>query len=359
MKGTLKGRKEKGILLLAFLLSAALFMTGCGGSSRSTEGEMAVAEETMAAVSMDSGAAMPREVSRASMGGSGGSALLNENEAASALEDSTTSGDGEASAETVSERKLIRTIDLNVQTRAFDELLKSIDERVSELGGYIEYSDQSGAEGYTDGRYANITVRMPAENTDEFLDTALESAVIVYRSESTEDVTLRYTDMEARMEALRVEQERLTELLSEADSIESVIAIESRLSEVRYEVESIESQLRSYDNRISYDTITISINEVDIIESGGRDSFTDRVRTGFAKNLSGLGRSLEDLAVFLIINLPLFLIIAVFAVLIYIIVRKIRKRNVKPDLPLPEHKDDDRDRKVTASDAGDDKGGKA
>ena len=124
-------------------------------------------------------------------------------------------------------------------------------------------------------------------------------------------------------------------------------------------MESIESQLRSYDNRISYDTITISVAEVEIIESGGRDSFSDRVRTGFAKNLSGLGRSLEDLAVFLIINLPMFLIIAVFAVLIYIIVRKIRKRNAKPDFRLPEHKDDDRDRKVTASDAGDDKGGKA
>ena len=86
MKGTLKGRKEKGILLLAFLLSAALFMTGCGGSSRSTEGEMAVAEETMAAVSMDSGAAMPRAGSMASMGGSGGSALLGEDEAGNLLQ---------------------------------------------------------------------------------------------------------------------------------------------------------------------------------------------------------------------------------------------------------------------------------
>ena len=108
MKRTLKGRKEKGILLLAFLLSAALFMTGCGGSSGSTEAEMAVAEETMAAVSMDSKAAMPREGGMASMGGSGGSALLGEDEAASALEEDTVSGDGEVSTPPRSPNSLAR-----------------------------------------------------------------------------------------------------------------------------------------------------------------------------------------------------------------------------------------------------------
>ncbi len=56
------------------------------------------------------------------------------------------------------------------------------------------------------------------------------------------------------------------ELLAEAESIDSVIAIESRLSDVRYEIESIGSQLRSYDDLVTFDTISISIAEVKVIE---------------------------------------------------------------------------------------------
>ena len=63
------------------------------------------------------------------------------------------------------------------------------------------------------------------------------------------------------------------ELLAEAESIDSVIAIESRLSDVRYEIESIGSQLRSYDDLVTFDTISISIAEVKVIESGGEASF--------------------------------------------------------------------------------------
>ncbi len=42
-------------------------------------------------------------------------------------------------------RKLIRTVSMNLETMEFDELMESINKKVTELDGYIENSDISGA----------------------------------------------------------------------------------------------------------------------------------------------------------------------------------------------------------------------
>lgn len=51
-------------------------------------------------------------------------------------------------------------------------------------------------------------------------------------------MTLQYVDVESRKKALETEQERLMELLSSAENMEDLLAIESKLSEVRYELEN-------------------------------------------------------------------------------------------------------------------------
>lgn len=84
------------------------------------------------------------------------------------------------------------------------------------------------------------------------------------RSESltTENVSLQYTDIEARLKSLEVQEERILEMLSKAESLEYVLELESRLSEIRYEIENYTSKLNRYDSLISYSTVTILLSEV-------------------------------------------------------------------------------------------------
>lgn len=42
-----------------------------------------------------------------------------------------------------SDRKLIRTVNLTVETESFDALMDSIQNKVTELGGYVERMDQN------------------------------------------------------------------------------------------------------------------------------------------------------------------------------------------------------------------------
>ena len=63
--------------------------------------------------------------------------------------------------------KIIRTANLEMETTAFDGAVESLSRLTKEMGGYYENSSlRTGGSGY---RWADYTVRVPAERYDEFL----------------------------------------------------------------------------------------------------------------------------------------------------------------------------------------------
>lgn len=248
-------------------------------------------------------------------------------ENAAITEDDIESGEASSSKE----RKLIRTVDVSLQTTDFDELLSDIEKRTTDLNGYIESSSVDGS-GYDENglRYASYTIRIPSQSLDEFLDTSFTNGVVTSRNENIEDVTLTYTDLEARVNTLEVERDRLMELLSEAENVDAIIALETRLSEIRYQLESIESSLRVYDNQVDYSTVYIYIDEVRVTDAAVSDSFGARIISGFQRNFLRLIDTITDLVIWFITNLPaIILIIAVVFVIYKIIARFILKRGKK------------------------------
>ena len=224
---------------------------------------------------------------------------------------------GAASEETPVSRKLIRNVNLSLQTTEYDAVVENIRSRVAEVNGYVEQSDahDSGYYGRA-ARSMNMTVRVPNDRLDAFLETALYGAKVINRSENTQDITLHYTDLEARVATLEVERDRLMELLAEAENIESIIALENRLSDIRYELESIKSSLRVYDNQVAYSTVRIDLQEVQVLTETKEATFTERVSAKFRQNLLDLMDTVTDLLIDVISNLPgiILLIIVIWAI---------------------------------------------
>ena len=325
------------------VLIAALGLSGCGASKYSS----AYVSETMAADTASGGynsyglsgsAKYDRAASTDSAeyemaeeaGYDNGS--INAGGVTADGEPATSENDAAAAEQKVSARKLIRNADISMQTEQFDKLTEEIEKKVNELGGYIESSGVYNT-GYrsTDSRDANYTIRIPSDKLDEFLNTALTEGRITNKNISTEDITLRYSDLESRVKSLRIEQERLMELISEAKDVDAIIALETRLSEIRYELESIESSLRVYDNQVTFSTVYLYINEVKAVSAAAEASFTERIAAGFKNNLISLGDFLEDTAVFIIINIPAILVFIAFATAIICIMRAIHKKLFKTD----------------------------
>ncbi len=161
-------------------------------------------------------------------------------------------------------RKLIKNITMNVETKNFDSFINNLVESTEKNGWYIEKSEARGnSYNSLENRFATYVIRIPVDKLESFKGTIKNNGNILSSSEEIEDITMSYIDTESRISALKTEQESLLKLLEKAESLKDVFEIQSRLTEVRYELESFERQLRSYDNLVDYSTINLYIEEVE------------------------------------------------------------------------------------------------
>lgn len=232
------------------------------------------------------------------------------------------------SASVATGRKLIKNVNMDVETEGFDELVATVEQKVDALGGYIENINvYNGSSRYgSTNKNANMTIRIPKDKLDEFVTKVAEVSNVVSRDESTQDVTMQYVDLESHKKALVTEQERLLELLGQAESVEDIIAIEERLSQVRYELESMESQLRTYDNLVDFSTVYLNITEVERLTPVEEVSAMERMAAGFVNSLKSLMKGIKNFLIALVIGLPYLIFWAVIILLILWIIRRIKKK---------------------------------
>ena len=308
---------KKYLSLLLSLALLAVLLTGCGSAGKS-------------AVSYDSGMVEYAVSDEAAMAPAEGAAMKN-----------TAADTG--STQLPQNRKWIVTVNLTAETDDLDALRSALDEKIAALNGYVE--DQSVYNGsiYDSGRRyrsANLTVRIPADSIDAFLQDVGGLANIVRQNKSIEDVTLSYVATESRLKALETEEARLLELLSQAENMTDLLEIEARLSEVRSELENYASQKRLYDNQIDYATIYIAIEEVQEYTPTEEPSLWERIRDGFKDNLEGVGEGLLDVLVWFIVSIPTLVVLAVVVLILVLIVRRIpRRRKAKKAAKQPKAED--------------------
>ena len=235
---------KKDMRRIALLAAAVLILSGCGSNDKS-------AEASSSAPAMDDAGYSTEYYSE--------SAMDFEAAEAPAEEPAYTTEEGGGGVSSTSgidsvaptAQKLIKTVSMNMETKEFDSLLENIRSKVEELGGYIESSDISGSSYYSmyESRRGWMTIRIPSDKLDGFVTVVSELGNVTGKSESIEDITLEYVDVESHKKALETEQTRLLELLEQAESMEDILTIESRLSQVRYELQAYGSKLRIFDNQ--------------------------------------------------------------------------------------------------------------
>ena len=307
-------------LTIAVVLLLSLF-TGCGASSADSAAYEAApaAEAPMEEMAMEDSVA-------AGAGFDGEYAYTEEGEAIPA---------NEATKESDFTEKIIYTGYLYVETTEFDAGLAALDAMVSQYGGFLENSDISG---YTmsqdDGttvvvdRYACYVIRIPCDKFDEFMDQAGSVGNVVNNSKTAQNITSQFTDTEAYLESLQVQEERLMAMMEQATDVESLIALEARLAEVRYEIESATRQLRNWQNQIDYSTVTVNLQEVAVYTptASNNRTFGERMADAFSDGWHSFGRTLASLLVGLVSVWPALLLLAVIAAVIVLLVKRSNKK---------------------------------
>lgn len=312
--------KFKKIITCLAVLSMAFSLVACGNSSKSMVSDNAFYDDKMAP---------------AMAGGDFYDYGFEEAEYDASYDNSgsTYESVGEMTdSQPTNDRKLIKTVNLDVETKEFDALLNTVEAKVNQLGGYIENSNTYNGSNYLSykpRKNSYLTIRIPQNNLDLFVDAVSGIANVTNKSNSVEDITLQYVDVESHKEALEVEYDRLLALLEKAENMEDILVIEERMTNVRYQLQSMESQLRTYDNKVNYSTVYLNITEVEELTPVEKESVGERIVNGFTSSLSSVGEGLVDFFVGLVVNLPYIVIwaivIAIIVLIVIAIVKKVKK----------------------------------
>ena len=248
----------------------------------------------------------------------------------------TSAAGGNANTVIDQQRKIIKHSNMELETKDFDAAFAQILDAVSRSGGYIESQNVSGQSIRNKNEYyersASINARIPAEKLDEITSAIGGICNVTSQWEGIDDITDSYFDVEARLNTMRLQEERLLDILSKAESLEDVITLEAKLSDVRYEIESLTARIRRMDSQVAYSYLNLNLREVVEYKnvSSAPKTFGERISDAFVRSGNRLRSFFEGAVIFMIEDLPLMLIrFLIFAVIVVVAYRFIRWLSAK------------------------------
>jgi len=160
--------------------------------------------------------------------------------------------DTEAANLSNSERKLVKRAFINIRVENLEAAEVSVSELLRRYGAYSATTE-------ADDNFRSYSVRVPSHYYDVFLTEMDGIGRLIRRSESTEDVTLRYYDLEGRLEMKRELLKTFQAYLTRARNIEEILSVEARIAELQNDIDSTGVQLRHLANRVDYATIELTL----------------------------------------------------------------------------------------------------
>ncbi|EME59389.1 DUF4349 domain-containing protein [Rhodococcus ruber] len=184
------------------------------------------------------------------------------------------------------------------------------------------------------GTSSVLTVRVPADRLTGTIEDIRGLGEVTSLTTTREDVTLQYTDLEARIAALQSSVDRLRALMASAANTADLIEAENALAQRQSELDGLVAQQRYLADQIELSTLTVDISAE---RRADRDSFWDGVLAGWDALRSALAGSVVALGV----ALPWVGFLAVCAAVVYVIVRLVARRGKPEPVPNPERNDQD------------------
>jgi Domain of unknown function (DUF4349)/Putative zinc-finger len=174
-----------------------------------------------------------------------------------------------SSAETpgaeVTNRKLIRNANVELEIVSFDDAVQKITALATEERGYLATtSSQKQENGKLRGE---VIVKILPENLDRFLQKIRGLGELKNQTLGTEDVTKAYFDTDSRLKNARVMEQRLIDMLkTKTGKVSDLLQVEKELGRVREDIEKMQGELKYWNSQVQFATVTISLAEKDMEE---------------------------------------------------------------------------------------------
>jgi hypothetical protein len=150
------------------------------------------------------------------------------------------------------ERKLVKKANLRIRTEEIAAAEKSL---LALMETYRAWSASTTA--YENSR--SYTLRMPASSYEVFLAGLAGLGRLQSKTETAEDVTLQYYDLEGRLATKQELLKTFQGYLSRANDIDEIMTVERRIAELQQEIDWTGTQLRNLAHLVDYSTIELEL----------------------------------------------------------------------------------------------------
>ncbi len=227
--------------------------------------------------------------------------------------------------------KIIRTVNFTMRTQQYDADYAMLREKAEEFGGRVESLSISGDQGTGTLRRANLTLRIPSDQLDAFLDSLNGVGSMASYSEYSEDVSGDYYDVQSRLDTQLAKMERLEQLMQQADTMADLIELESAISDTQYMIDSYTGQLNNYDSRVNDSYVYVTLREVSNADAAGEKALPlgERIVKAFEASMELAGELAQSAAVFVVVALPWGVGLAALIVLVKLVRHAVRGKKNK------------------------------
>jgi hypothetical protein len=184
---------------------------------------------------------------------------------------------------------IARTAQLILTTKEFEKARASLEDILKRHNGYLGQLNVNAPAG--SGRTLNATLRIPAVQRDAAIAEIKKLGRVDSESQTGEEMTSQYVDLEARLLNARNTEQRLTDVLRQrTGKLADVLAVEQEISRVRGEIERMEAEKKNLTTRVEF--VTLELNLMEEYRAQPQNSFRNAAIAGYKSMLAGVERVL-------------------------------------------------------------------
>lgn len=225
---------------MAAALTALLLVTGCSGSGQSEDANGGDTMLSEPAPAEDAGAEAERDA-----------ALLGD-------EDAATGSDGSAQSTSVRQPAIIATATIELQSDDVSVARREVQKITDRFGGFVTTEETTSDDGEL--AWSRVVLRVPSKDFETAISELQQVDKLLSTVRGSEDVTTQIIDTEARIRAQERALRRVEQLLTRAERLADVIAIEAELTRRQSELDSLKQQQAWLSDQTSFSTITVHLD---------------------------------------------------------------------------------------------------
>jgi hypothetical protein len=162
-------------------------------------------------------------------------------------------------ASSVDATRIVKTGNLTIRVAKKDvqSVTQSLTELAAAQGGYVAQSNTNFDSAAPSGQ---VVLRIPVAHFEDAIKAAEHLGMhVVSLSTSSDDVTGKYVDLNARRHALEHTRSTYLAILSRARTIGATLSVQQRIDDIQQQIDQLHGQIKLLGNQASYSTLTVDV----------------------------------------------------------------------------------------------------